>query len=80
MVLWLLQDSDVLIRLDVLIRCLLCIPVGDDGCLTDGHVALWCLDALVADVEWVSDDYVVDGHMLLSFDVVVVVKDCLEIV
>ena len=53
----------------MLIRCLLCVPVGDDGCLTDGHVILWCLDAVVADVDCVvkaDDDCEVDGRAILN--------------
>ena len=37
--------------LRVLIRCLLCVHVEDGEWITDGLVALSCLDVVVADVD-----------------------------
>ena len=35
----------------MLVGCLPCVHIGDDGCVIDGLVALWCLDVLVAVVD-----------------------------
>ena len=76
----------------MLVGCLLCVPVGDDSCLTDGLVVLSCLDVEVAVVHCnvkVMDNYVVEGLTVLddvdgafdvnvNFDVVYVENDVKE--